>query len=591
MDLDVERDPVTDQPNLDRKRGELREHQVIGPPGTGKTHYLSVQIPRAADVFGADGILVCSLTRAAAKEVGGRIDLPREQVGTLHAHCYRALDRPELAETGPGLKAWNEWVTGNGRPGLLRIEAGSAEDQLDHFADRGAGGATEGEQLLARLATLRALRAPRDLWPPKVQAFADDWNRFKRETSRVDFTDLLEQALTDLPTAPGDPAVILVDEAQDHSRLEFALVRKWAGQAQQAVVVGDPDQAIFEWRGADPQAMLDPAHEPASRTVLSRSRRVPAAVHRYAVDWIGRVDGRQPVAYEPRFNDPNDEASEVAPGEVHRTGLRWANAEGLAGRLADELAQTNDRGEPRTVMVLATCAYMLDPLVRELRRQGIPFGNPYRPTHGGWNPLRGAERLRSLLLPIKEVHGEDARVWRWDDVHRWLEPMRAKGNVVRGGKSQVELWARPAPFEKESPQVSLSRLFGIFEDPDGAADALMSEAPLPLALWWHGRLRDDKARQARYGVRVLEQHGPAALMDTPRLIVGTVHSVKGGEADTVIVFPDLSRQGYVEGWAQAVRRAATYRVFYVAFTRARERLLLGSASDPTFVPFPDPEAP
>src|SRR5579862_1388839 len=51
------------------------EYRIFGPPGTGKTTYLSKQVKNAAERFGSDSVLVTSFTRAAAAELVGR-DLP-----------------------------------------------------------------------------------------------------------------------------------------------------------------------------------------------------------------------------------------------------------------------------------------------------------------------------------------------------------------------------------------------------------------------------------------------------------------------------------------------------------------------------------
>ena len=59
------------------------------------------------------------------------------------------------------------------------------------------------------------------------------------------------------------------------------------------------------------------------------------------------------------------------------------------------------------------------------------------------------------------------------------------------------------------------------------------------------------------------------------MVVGTVHSVKGSEADVVCLFPDLSPRG-MEEWdsGDPHQQANVYRLFYVAMTRARELLLM-----------------
>ena len=78
---------------------KVNETRVFGPPGTGKTTYTSKQITLAAEQFGPEQILVASFTRAAAKELISRDQaIADEQIGTLHAHCYRLLGKPDIAE-------------------------------------------------------------------------------------------------------------------------------------------------------------------------------------------------------------------------------------------------------------------------------------------------------------------------------------------------------------------------------------------------------------------------------------------------------------------------------------------------------------
>jgi superfamily I DNA/RNA helicase len=68
-----------------------------------------------------------------------------------------------------------------------------------------------------------------------------------------------------------------------------------------------------------------------------------------------------------------------------------------------------------------------------------------------------------------------------------------------------------------------------------------------------------------------------ALVDEPRVIVGTIHSVKGGEADIVYLFPDLSKAGDAQYQQRGTPRDSVIRLFYVGVTRARETLYLCSA--------------
>ena len=76
----------------------------------------------------------------------------------------------------------------------------------------------------------------------------------------------------------------------------------------------------------------------------------------------------------------------------------------------------------------------------------------------------------------------------------------------------------------------------------------------------------------RMALRVVDRTSSGAeLKREPKITLGTIHSVKGGECDTVVVFPDLSLAGYAE-WSRD--RDSITRLFYVAFTRASKRVIL-----------------
>jgi superfamily I DNA/RNA helicase len=93
--------------------------------------------------------------------------------------------------------------------------------------------------------------------------------------------------------------------------------------------------------------------------------------------------------------------------------------------------------------------------------------------------------------------------------------------------------------------------------------------------WWYTHLRASEKPKASFAMQVLRRQGPAALAAQPRVVVGSVHSVKGGECSTCILAPDLSPQGYWTGWYPGGEgRDAIVRMFYVALTRAREKVIL-----------------
>ncbi|MCS6803453.1 MAG: ATP-dependent helicase, partial [Dehalococcoidia bacterium] len=290
----------------ERDHTATAEYRIFGPPGTGKTTNLSRQIRRAVDRFGPDSVLVTSFTRAAAAELAGR-DLPirQDRIGTLHSHCWRALDGPAIAETQ--VEEWNR-----SRPNL-RISPLKRQQALDgeSGADDSSMRASDGDRWLQELSRCRGMMLPEAAWPAAVRSFARRWTEYKQSLGLLDFCDLIETALREIPFAPGQPSVIFADEAQDLNRMQLSLVRKWGERAQYFILAADDDQTIYSWTGATPDAVLDPEIPEDHKIILKQSYRVPRSVHSLAQRLIQQVGRRQPKDYRPC----------PADGECHHLSL------------------------------------------------------------------------------------------------------------------------------------------------------------------------------------------------------------------------------------------------------------------------------
>ena len=95
-----------------------------------------------------------------------------------------------------------------------------------------------------------------------------------------------------------------------------------------------------------------------------------------------------------------------------------------------------------------------------------------------------------------------------------------------------------------------------------------------LLEWWRQRLTKEMRERSKFPALVAEKQGPTALAEEPGVIVGTIHSVKGGQADVVYLFPDLSQAGDAQYRRDGARRDSVIRQFYVGATRAREKLYI-----------------
>lgn len=501
--------------------------------------------------------MICSLTKAAAAEVKRRgLKMPLDQIGTMHHHCFRALGRPVIAESK--IKEWNE---GN-RSGVFQINHGYqiGDAETDDVRKESAFGDT-----LYQIYSLnRARMTPVDKWTKQTKNFAALWETWKSENDYLDFSDLIDRARLDCEYAPRRPLIIYLDEAQDSSRAEIELALHWAKDAN-LVLTGDFDQSIFTWRGADPQALYDLKIPADHKKVLSQSYRVPVAVHRTAVKWIGQIKNREDVSYQPRPFEGSVEVcdkSYKSPVEIVEKILPYTT-------------------DGKSVMVVGTCAFHLNQIVASMREKGVPFHNPYKAQNGRWNPLarrRGitaVDRIEAFLEP--QTNGR----WTTEGAKRWIDVVKAYGFLARGAKTQLKRWV------DEKVVFDDKMLSSLFCGGSVAAGEAIEAAWDGNYKWLRDHLVDSKAKSLDYPIRVADVHGIEAIRKEPQVIVGTIHSVKGGESDVCIVFPDLSRAGMEEWSSGGEGRDSIVRLFYVAMTRARETLILCSASGPLRVEWGD----
>lgn len=557
----------------------MQEFRIFGPPGTGKTHRLATRdIPRAVERFGSDRVMVTSFTRAAARELTSRVaqqgtPAGEEQlnqqgagegtarpnthhpptVGTLHSICWNALGRPELY-----IKHLDEW---NQQHPTMTIQGDKMALDDGGRAEADSSQGHLGDALLGELSLLRARLVPEEAWPLRVKVFAKHWQDFKDQLRILDFTDLLEVCLREMDHAPGNPRVMFMDEAQDADGLQLKLFRSWAQQADWFVLVGDDDQLLYSWSGADPKFFLLPPVDDKHKTVLAKSYRVPRAVHAKAMDVVSRISMREPKSYLPRDEE----------GEVGVSHFGWRYAVGLLPDIEGQLAQG------RSVMLLASCSYMLEPIKKDLRRAALPFCNPYRQTRGDWNPLASSAQgvsARDLVLAFLG-HGEDAPYWSVPQLLSWTRFLQVgpQGLIRKQGK-QV-LAALQQAMEDNVPGLHTSReVLAAVLAPEALQPALARDVA-----WLSDNLIAQRRKSTEFSLRVLAQRGLRELEQTPKVIIGTIHSVKGGEADTVYVWPDLSPASLVD-WGRGRPEFRDYirRLFYVAMTRARQRLVLCAPS-------------
>lgn len=533
--------------------------RVWGPPGTGKTRYLADRVRSTVKEHGPDSLLIASFSTTAAKEIGGRfaddgagLRPPDRAIGTLHSHAFRALGSPNVALDSKVLTDWNEQVS----PELNitpSVRGGGPS------GDSGALGidpemARTGDELIASLDRLRAARVEPEDWPSNVREFATRWSDWKRDAAAVDFTDMVEGALfmaIDGTPAPGRPEYLVIDEAQDMTPLEVSLALAWGSLAHRLVVGMDDDQAINRWRGGDPAPLLNLYGDGVTDHVLDRSYRVPEAVRAVAEQWVRRLSLRREKVYHSRVT----ETGEVVPGIARRVERKIKDMD-----LVKDMVTETERG--RTVMVIASCNYLLDDLVTNLRAEGVPFHNPYRPAEQRWNPLGPPTRDGSTSTAdrVRAYLSLSERDWTGADVQAWIELIKlSNAGMVRGAKTAA------SRFEPNT-LVAFEDIAALFKD-----EEMLDLATQPSIDFLERNLLSSKSDVAKYPLQVARAHGAQALDVTPMITIGTIHSVKGAASDVVYLCPDVSGAA-VKSMSTQAGVDDSIRLFYVAMTRAYEEL-------------------
>lgn len=491
---------------------------ILGPPGTGKTTTLLGLVDKCLE----SGILpheICflSFTRKAAMEA---INRASEKFGrphhefpyfkTLHSLAFSRLNLQRAMVMGFG-----SYIDIARILGISLTGRGMSDDGT--FA-----GYQKGDRLLFTENLARVRNIPlkeqwemdpdEDLDLLELEQVRDTLAEYKRINVKMDFTDMIHE-FNRLRPVP-QHKILIVDEAQDLSRIQWDMVDILAEQAEEVYVAGDDDQSIFRWAGADTDYWIN---LPGSARVLDQSYRVPAKIAEVANDIIMRVSKRRSKAWKPR-----EELGEVQ----YIYGIE--NLDLSSG----------------TWLLLARNGYFLDRYEALCTMQGFLFDSP------NGNRLRGpaweAVRIWEKLRAGKEVVIGDAL--------KVYEFMGTRERVRYGAKGKF------IAHEKQHPGImikleDLKRDWGLLNDSI-----------------WHEALDKLSTEDREYFLAAL-RNGEKVGRE-PRIKIATIHSVKGGEAENVCIFTDMAIRTYQEMQSNPDDEA---RVWYVAVTRAKQRLFIVNA--------------
>lgn len=483
---------------VDHRGGPLL---VLAGPGTGKTTTIVETVAsRVADGVSPDEILVLTFSRRAAVDLRRRVAarLGRSVVTpralTFHAFCYAVVRRfgdPELYGDAVRL------LTAPEQDFRVReVLSGLPAD--DWPAEMAPAYGTRGfaTEVRSALATARQLGLDGDVLQvmgeregrPEWEAlgrFFDTYLDVLEGEQVLDYAELVHRTRVLL----ADPAireqvqqsarVVLVDEYQDTDPSQVGLLRQLVPPGGDLVVVGDPDQSIYEFRGARPRAILDFPQQftdaqgaPARVVALSETRRfgtVLAAATRRIADRLA-LPRALPDEVREAFRRPRV-AEGVPPGvlEVHTYENPGAEAEHIADLL--RRAHLHDGVAWSDMAVLVRSGrHGIPRLSRALVAAGVPVE-----VAGDEIALGSSEAVKPLLLALS-VAVDPSRLDSDSAAQLLLSPLggldsielRRLGRLLRD-QERAELGG------PGSPRPSGELVWRALADPDVLADRPVTE--------------------------------------------------------------------------------------------------------------------
>lgn len=338
---------------------------MLAGPGTGKTEVLAHRIIHLISNFGAlpQEILAVTFSRKAATEMRERVAGPlgavaeNIRISTLHAEALRLL---------------------HGMHGAPRFFVSDMEAHLlmqDSIEDTG----------FANLAKVKScqdwvrLRKAEHLRPGQVtptdsnsQMMKSVYNRYEELLTfnrSADLDSIVGRAVDLLPTVngPNNPAsyikYLLIDEYQDINECEHKLIHLLAEFASKIFFVGDDDQSIYGWRGANPSIIRNYELDFLGNIdSLEESTRCTNNILRAAISIVSHDSGYVSKILRSTKGDGR-------PVQVLHSSTETLEANWISQRIRGRVS--NGEWEAKRIAIICRRPDLADPVVARLRRDGI----------------------------------------------------------------------------------------------------------------------------------------------------------------------------------------------------------------------------
>ena len=478
---------------------------VLGPPGTGKTHTLLEQVEKYLKNTDPDKIGYFAFTKKAANEAKARAmdkfnytedDLPYFR--TLHSLAFRKLginkdqvmQKRHYEDLGRKLNLFLDYNEYD------EEETGIFTTKRDYLR-------------LIHLAKLRNITLEQQIKLGEHNTEVDydtlvhleqKIKDYKKLHNLIDYNDMILDFNKSDKTPKFD--VVFIDEAQDLSLMQWDMAKTIWNKTEDTFIAGDDDQAIFRWAGADVDSFIT---QTGKLLNLTQSRRIPRAIHDFALGIIKRVSKRRYKEWGPR----DYQGSLNFHDDIK--GLNMSSGEWL---------------------ILTRTRHMLEDVEEEMKERGWYFENRFK------------------KLPEKDA-AEAAAEW---EAGRKGQPLNYK---------QIE---RIYSF-MSSNHAEKIKLKGMTKEGLQDISTLKKDYGLKTDTVWYDAFDNLGFRRKNY-IRSMRRNGEN-LKNKPRIQLSTIHSVKGGERNNVVLLTDLTHntnKSYLKNPDDETR------LFYVGATRTKENL-------------------
>ena len=393
---------------------------ILAGAGSGKTRVITYRIAYLIEQKGVmpESILAMTFTNKAAAEMGERVEklvgslsIAKPVISTFHSFCVRMLRRDiealRIPSTVPG-----QPPIGHTKKFVIYDE-GDQQSVVKSIMKRLG---VDDKQLTPRTVLGRISWAknhmldPQELYlqsgDPKTEKVAHLYEEYRKElrkSNALDFDDLLLESVRLLKSAPQVREYynkrfqyLLIDEYQDTNRPQYELMRMLAGERHNVCAVGDEDQSIYSWRGADirnilefeqdfPEAKiirLEQNYRSTQNILQGASAVVANNVRRKGKNlWTSRQGGAKIGYYE------------AADGENE--------ALFIADSIARYLREANERGETPKAAVLYRTNSQSRLFEEAMRRYGLKYH-----VVGGFSFYERAE-IKDMISYLKVIQNPD----------------------------------------------------------------------------------------------------------------------------------------------------------------------------------------